>query len=154
MEQPEIFKAVLGLILPEIEVEKLTSLETERPFTVDYFFHGVRFDVLAKGHERFVDIEVQLMDTGELGERAMYYLSLLVARSLKKGMSYRHLGESCVVFFCKFDPFDQGLPVYEFAISNASLAVLNSLRPAQAGRVMQAHGTSATMHSWHPCCAT
>ena len=73
MEQPEIFKAVLGLILPEIEVEKLTSLETEKPFTVDYFFHGVRFDVLAKGHERFVDIEVQLLDTGEL-RRTCYVL--------------------------------------------------------------------------------
>ena len=117
MEQPEIFKAVLGLILPEVEVEKLTSLETEKPFTVDYFFHGVRFDVLAKGREKFVDIEVQLLDTGELGERAMYYLSLLVAQSLKKGMSYRHLGESCVVFFCKFDPFGKGLPVYSFSMA-------------------------------------
>ena len=117
MEQPEIFKAVLGLILPEIEVEKLTSLETERSFTVDYFFHGVRFDVLAKGHERFVDIEVQLLDTGELGERAMYYLSLLVAQSLKKGQSYKMLGESCVVFFCKTDPFGKGLAMYEFQMT-------------------------------------
>ena len=117
MEQPEIFKAVLGLILPEIEVQELTSLETEKPFTVDYFFHGVRFDVLAKGREKFVDIEVQLLDTGELGERAMYYLSLLVAQSLKKGQSYKMLGESYVVFFCKADPFGQGLPVYNFSMA-------------------------------------
>ena len=117
MEQPEIFKAVLGLILPEVEVEKLTSLETEKPFTVDYFFHGVRFDVLAKGLEKFIDIEVQLLDTGELGERAMYYLSLLVAQSLKKGQSYKMLGESYVVFFCKADPFGQGLPVYNFSMT-------------------------------------
>ena len=114
MEQPEIFKAVLNLILPEVEVEKFTSLETEKPFTVDYFFHGVRFDILAKGLEKFIDMEIQVLDTGELGERAMYYLSLLVVQSLKKGQSYRMLGESYVVFFCKADPFKLGLPVYEF----------------------------------------
>ena len=34
MEQPEIFKAVLALILPTIEVEKLTSLETEKRLRV------------------------------------------------------------------------------------------------------------------------
>ena len=117
MEQLEIFKAVLNLILPSIEVQDLTSLETEKPFTVDYFFHGVRFDILAKGLEKFIDMEIQVLDTGELGERAMYYLSLLVAQSLKKGQSYKMLGESYVVFFCKSDPFGKGLPVYEFQMT-------------------------------------
>ena len=117
MEQPEIFKAVLRLILPKIEVQELTSLETEKPFTVDYFFHGARFDILAKGGEKLIDMEIQVLDTGELDERAMYYLSLLVARSLKKGESYRFLGESYVVFFCKFDPFKLGLPMYSFSMT-------------------------------------
>ena len=131
MEQPEIFKAVLNLILPSIEVEKLVSLETEKPFTVDYFFHGVRFDILAKGLEKFIDIEVQVLDTGELGERAMYYLSLLVAQSLKKGQSYKLLGESYVVFFCKNDPFKLGLPVYSFTMAceeNPSLHLTKNAR--------------------------
>lgn len=116
MEDPDLFKAVLSLILPSVEVEKLTSLETEKPMTVDYFLHGVRFDILAKGVKKFIDVEVQVLNTGELPERALYYLSLLVVASLKKGQSYKLLGESYVVFFCKADPFDQGLPVYTFSM--------------------------------------
>ena len=83
MEQHEIFTAVLNLILPLVEVEDLVSLETEKPFTVDYFFHGVRFDILAKGLEKLIDMEIQVLYTGELPQRALYYLSLLVAKSLK-----------------------------------------------------------------------
>ena len=66
-----------------------------------------RFGILAKGLKKFIDIEIQVLDTDEVDERAMYHLSLLVAMSLKKGQSY-------VVFFCKTDIFGQGLPVYEF----------------------------------------
>ena len=57
-----------------------------------------------------------MLNTGELPERALYYLSLLVVASLKKGQSYKFLGESYVVFFCKADPFNQGLPVYSFSM--------------------------------------
>ena len=93
MERPEIFKAVLALILPTIEVEKLVSLETEKPFTVDYFFHGVRFDILVTGLEKLIDMEIQVLDTGEIPQRAMYYLSLLVARSLKNDFALRSLAK-------------------------------------------------------------
>ena len=31
---------------------------------------------------------------------------------LSKGKSYSSLKESWIVFFCTFDPFGQGLPVY------------------------------------------
>ena len=31
---------------------------------------------------------------------------------LGKGKPYSSLKESWIVFFCTFDPFDQGLPVY------------------------------------------
>ena len=61
----------------------------------------------------------------------MYYLSLLVAQSLKKGMSYKMLGESCVVFFCKADPFGKGLPVYEFQMTctdNPELKLTDKVR--------------------------
>ena len=125
MEQPEIFKEVLKLILPTIEVEKLVSLETEKPFTVDYFFHGVRFDILVTGLEKLIDMEIQVLDTGEIPQRAMYYLSLLVAKSLKRGQSYKLLGESYVVFFCKFDPFGQGLPVYSFSMACEEIPALH-----------------------------
>ena len=116
MESVELFTAVLALILPQVNVEQLTSLETEKPMTLDYFLHGVRFDVLAKGLKKLIDVEIQVLDTGELAERALYYLASLIVSSLKKGQTYDLLGESYVVFFCKFDPFDKGMPVYNFSM--------------------------------------
>ena len=124
MERVELFKAVLALILPAVDVERLTSLETEKPMTLDYFLHGVRFDILARGLKKLIDVEIQVLDTGELPERALYYLASLIVSSLKKGQTYNLLGESYVVFFCKFDPFGKGRPVYEFQLACNGLAKL------------------------------
>ena len=116
MERVELFKAVLALILPQVDVERMVSLETEKPMTLGYFLHGVRFDILAKGLKKLIDMEIQVLDTGELPERALYYLASLIVCSLKKGQTYNLLGESYVVFFCRFDPFGKGLPVYNFSM--------------------------------------
>ena len=121
MEQAEIFEAFLKVIMPQLEVEKLVSLETEKPFTVNYFFHGARFDVLAKvkdkkgdSGKKFINMEMQVCDEGETPERSLYYLALLIIMSLKKGESYKTIADCCVIFFCKFDPLKKGLPVYTF----------------------------------------
>ena len=117
MERHDVFRAVLSVVLPEIEVETLASLESEKPFTLGYFLHGARFDIIAKGSKTFLDVEMQVCDEGESAERSLFYLGLLISMSLKKGESYKSLPESCVIFFCKFDPFKRGLPVYTFSLT-------------------------------------
>ena len=120
MSRPEIFKAVVNTLLPKLAFDNLVSLETEKPYTLDYYKHGVRFDLLAEGVGTLLNMEMQMLNTKGLNERALYYLSSLVLLSLDKGESYERLGRSIVIFFCKFDPFNKGRAVYEFAMRAAT----------------------------------
>ena len=78
--------------------------------------HGVRFDLLAKGSDTLMNMEMQVLVTKGLSERSMYYLSSLVVLSLDRGERYEKLGRSIVIFLCKADPFDKGLAMYEFTM--------------------------------------
>ena len=46
--------------------------------------------------------------------RTRYYQSLISMDMLKRGMKYRELRKSYVIFICTFDPFGKGLPMYHF----------------------------------------
>ena len=48
MDGTETFKTMLGAIMPQIEVQGITSLESEEPLSFNYFTHGVVFDIRAK----------------------------------------------------------------------------------------------------------
>ena len=124
MEEPDVFKAVLRAVMPQLEVESLVSLETEKPYTLDYFLHGVRFDIVAKGGKNVVNVEMQIVDEGDTSERSLYYLAVLIGSSLPKGKEYKEIPECCVIFFCKFDPMKRGLPVYTFDLKCAEQAEL------------------------------
>ena len=139
MDDAETFKTVLGVIMPQIEVEEIMSLETEEPLSFNYFTHGVVFDIQArlkaKTRDRVVeyhiDFEMQVLSTGEDWQRALYYLCSLVSTSLKRGEAYGGLPECCVVFICKFDPFGRGLPVYTYELvckEDASLEASPNIR--------------------------
>ena len=124
MDDAEVFKTVLGVIMPQIEVQQITSLESEEPLSFNYFTHGVVFDIQARLQakrnggvvEYHIDFEMQVLSTGEEWQRALYYLCSLVSTALKRGESYGSLPECCVVFICKFDPLGRGLPVYTYEL--------------------------------------
>ena len=140
MDDAEVFKTVLGVIMPQIEVQQITSLESEEPLSFNYFTHGVVFDIQAKLRARgngggvaeyHIDFEMQVLSTGEEWQRALYYLCSLVSTALKRGESYGGLPECCVVFICKFDPLRQGLPIYTFELvckEDASLQAIPNIR--------------------------
>ena len=90
---------------------------------------SIRLDVYVENEEGTVlDIEMQV--TGEnstvnagkdetvvvkgLPLRTRYYQSLISMDMLKRGMKYRELRKSYVIFICTFDPFGKGLPMYHF----------------------------------------
>ena len=52
MDDAAVFKTVLGVIMPQLEVQQITSLESEEPLSFNYFTHGVVFDIQAKLKER------------------------------------------------------------------------------------------------------
>ena len=68
MSRPEIFKAVVNILLPKLAFDTLVSLETEKPYTLDYYKHGVRFDLLAHTGDTLVNMEMRLRPNGRSAE--------------------------------------------------------------------------------------
>ena len=60
------------------------------------------------------DIELQRTDEGDLPRRARMYSSYMDTGILGKGMDYRRLRDSYVVFVCKFDPLGKDRKKYAF----------------------------------------
>ena len=90
---------------------------------------SIRLDVYVENQEGTVlDIEMQVTGEGStvyankdeaaviksLPLRTRYYQSLISMDMLRRGMKYRELRKSYVIFICTFDPFGKGLPVYHF----------------------------------------
>ena len=71
-------------------------------------------DVYFEDSDAVYDIELQRTDEGDLPRRARMYSSYMDTGILGKGMDYRRLRDSYVVFVCKFDPFDRGEKLYHF----------------------------------------
>ena len=61
-------------------------------------------DIMAKVNEKeYCNIEMQLVDTGEIRERILYYWSKIYARQLKKGQKYRELEKTIVILIANFE---------------------------------------------------
>ncbi len=101
----------------KISIDKI-SVVAEATTQEDPFHKSVRFDVLVKeelpGTGRFFDIEMQMVDTGELPKRARYYQGMCDLDVLAKGVSYDELREQYILFICPDDIFGRDKPVYRF----------------------------------------
>ena len=61
-------------------------------------------DIIAKINKKeYCNIEMQLVDTGEIRERILYYWSKIYARQLKRGQKYRELGKAIVILIANFE---------------------------------------------------
>lgn len=101
----------------KISIDKI-SVVSEATVQEDPFHKSVRFDVLIKEEApekgRYFDIELQMIDTGELPKRARYYQGMCDLDVLAKGVSYDELKEQYILFFCPEDIFGKNMPVYRF----------------------------------------
>ena len=102
---------------------KIDHLETPIPEAVlsyDAEHKGVRYDVFARETNengetiRSFDLEMQMVDTKELPQRARYYQSVGDGVALSKGDFYTSLREQYIIFLCPIDIFGGGFPVYHF----------------------------------------
>ena len=102
---------------------KIDHLETPIPEAVlsyDAEHKGVRYDVFARETDekgetiRSFDLEMQMVDTKELPQRARYYQSICDGVALSKGDFYTNLKEQYVIFLCPMDIFGRGFPIYHF----------------------------------------
>ena len=102
---------------------KIDHLETPVPEAVlsyDAEHKGVRYDVFARETNengetiRSFDLEMQMVDTKELPQRARYYQSVDDGVALSKGGFYTNLKDQYIIFLSPKDIFNHGFPVYHF----------------------------------------
>ena len=109
---PEACKHLIELLL-KIKVNSM-EIHGEEVIDIDHDAKGIRLDVFVKEDNRIYDIEVQVVNTKELPERARYYQGLMDLDSLKSGQKYRELPDFHIIFLCLEDIFKNGLPVSTF----------------------------------------
>ena len=61
---------------------------------LEYFLHALRFDILAKGLQKLIGVEIQVLNTDKVSKACAVLLATLIASSLKKRQTYDHLCES------------------------------------------------------------
>lgn len=107
MDNKDFCKYVIQAVLPDLKIAEVMSIDTQkeinRPKDVS---KDVRLDVLVKDTDgRLYDIEMQVANNGNLGERMRYYQSRLDSFALEAGHSYNDLKETYIIFLCDFDYF-------------------------------------------------
>ena len=109
---PEECKHLIELLLKV----KIMSMEIkgEEIIDIDHDSKGIRLDVFVKEDDRMYDIEIQIVDTKELPERARYYQGVMDIDTLKAGQQYKDLRDSHIIFICLEDIFNNGLPINTF----------------------------------------
>ena len=128
MKNKELCTHLIEQIL-HIQIKDIHYLETEKNVSVRLDSKSIRLDVYVEDEQGTVlDIEMQTVGNTsilfrdkdettvlkELPLRTRYYQSMISMDMLRKGMKYRDLQKSYVIFICTFDPFGKGLPLYSF----------------------------------------
>ena len=119
MSKKENCLHLLQIALPELHLKEIIEISPQKPIDMNLFEKSSRFDIFAKDDKnRVYDIEMQNVQLDFLPERAWYYLRQLQNKNApKKGEDYDKINASYVIFFCRFDPFDEDRAVYHFDFS-------------------------------------
>ncbi|MBR5033037.1 MAG: Rpn family recombination-promoting nuclease/putative transposase [Treponema sp.] len=113
MQDDEICIGVLERLL-KIQIDHIERQELQKEIKPYYQSKYIKLDVYVKNDNRVYDIEIQNEDMDELPKRVRYYQSMIDSNELLKGMEYRKLPESIIIFICTGDPFGKGFPQYTF----------------------------------------
>ena len=97
-----------------IKISRVECVQDEKTLEVDALAKGVRFDVYVSNSTQVFDVELQMVNRGDLPMRARYYQSVADVDALNRGMGYSALKENYTLFLCPFDLFGRNLPVYTF----------------------------------------
>ena len=113
----EIAKPFLKALL-KIDIEQV-HVVGEAQQQADPNKKYIRFDVVVKddttdGIGRVFDLEMQMVNTGELPKRARYYQGICDVETLASSHRYKELKEQYVIFLCPEDIFGRERPIYEF----------------------------------------
>ncbi len=114
MQDEELLKELVHLILPKLRFEKL-SIQAQQAVEIGMDIRGVRFDIFATlEDQRVIDIEMQVLNRGNLPKRMRFYNSMADTQMLEKGVLYTKLQDSYVIMICTFDYYGRGRHLYTF----------------------------------------
>ena len=113
MQDDEICIGVLERLL-KIKIDHIERQELQKEIKPYYQTKYIKLDVYVKNDDKIYDIEIQNEDMDELPKRVRYYQSMIDSNELLKGMEYRLLPESIIIFICTGDPFGKGFAQYSF----------------------------------------
>ena len=75
----------------------------------------VRFDIYIKSNDgTVIEIEMQVLNQGNLPRRLRFYGSMADSDMLDKGVVYSKLKDSYIIAICPFDFYNKGLHKYTF----------------------------------------
>ena len=113
--EPELCRKLVQRILPDLQIDHIEILETQKSIDEDIDARSVRLDVYLMDRERRVySVEMQMVDTRELPKRSRYYSAMIDLQLLDKGINYRNLNDTYIIFICPFDLYGAGRHIYTF----------------------------------------
>ena len=114
MQKPDLCKELIERIL-EIEIDHVEYPELQKTIDLQVDARSVRLDVYVKdGQNTVYNIEMQTTNQDDLAKRSRYYQGMIDLNLIEKGMYFRELPKSYVIFICTFDLFGEGRHKYTF----------------------------------------
>ncbi len=114
MQDKDLLAELIRLVLPDLRFKEL-DVQAQRAVEIGMDIHGVRFDIFATLEDgSIVEIEMQVLDTGNLPKRMRFYGSLADTQMLEKGVVYSRLRDSYVIMICPFDAYGEERHIYTF----------------------------------------
>ena len=114
MQDEETCKTFLEMTLAG-QIGKITYLSSQNAILTGSEAKSIRLDILVKDENgKTYDIEMQAVNEHNLPKRMRYYQAALDISFLDKGLHYKTLNDSYIIFVCLFDAIGKGKPLYTF----------------------------------------
>ncbi|MBC6720816.1 Rpn family recombination-promoting nuclease/putative transposase [Treponema sp. Marseille-Q4130] len=114
MQDEETCKTFLEMILAG-QIGKITHLSSQNAIAAGSEAKSIRLDILVKDENgKTYDIEMQVANEHNIPKRMRYYQAALDISLLDKGLHYKTLNDSYIIFVCLFDAIGKGKPLYTF----------------------------------------
>ncbi|MCH3922666.1 Rpn family recombination-promoting nuclease/putative transposase [Limosilactobacillus sp.] len=117
MEDNQICLEVLRRIFPQLNIQHVQQVETQKQVNTMLGVKAPRFDVYVRDDQkRTYILEMQVKNNHNLVSRARHYLDQADFELLKPGDDYKQFNDLpvYVVFFCDFDYYGLDFPDYSF----------------------------------------
>ena len=144
MRDPTLCKPLLEEIL-NLKINRLEYPERQKILDERYDSKSIRLDIYVEDNKKTVyNIEMQTTRNKNLPKRMRYYQGMIDLNILNKGIDYRKLNKSFVIFICTFDPFKKNRYIYTFKnICSEDTSIL--LKDDEIKVVVNVNGTIGTI---------